>query len=98
MESGRAPCCCYYCKAAAQAFFISRTEVKNMYTKSTLHSQRDYLLYQLCFLLQQYFFFQSLLGGTSFGFQSFTGEMKILFQAPFYLILLSPDLMSEMWV
>lgn len=38
------------------------------------------------------------MGGTSFGFQSFTVEMKILFQASFYLILLSPDLMSEMLV
>lgn len=91
MESGRAPCCCCYCKAATQAFFFSRKEVKDM----TLHSQRDYLLYLLCF---SFFFFLSLLGGTSFGFQTFTVEMKILFQASFYLILLCSDLMSEMWV
>lgn len=71
MESGRAPCCCCYCKAATQAFF-SRKKVKNRYTKSTLHSQRDFLLYLLCFLL----FFLTLLGGTSLGFQSFTVEME----------------------
>lgn len=67
-----------------------------MYRKSTSHSQRDYLLYLLCFLFQQSFFSPALLGETSFGFQSVTGEMRILFQAQFYLILLCPDFMSEM--
>lgn len=62
IESGRSPCCCCYCKAATQAFFISRKEVKNTYTKSTLHSQRGYLLYLLCFL----FFFPVLAGRNKF--------------------------------
>lgn len=64
MESGRAPCCCCYCKAATQAFFFSRKEVKDM----TLHSQRDYLLYLLCFL---FFFFSVLAGRNKFWISEF---------------------------
>lgn len=99
MESGKAPCCCSYCKAAAQAFFISRKEVKNIHKEHFTQLERLFNISPLLSISAVGFvFFLSLLGGTSFGFQSFIGEMKILFQVLFYSILLSPDLMSEMWV
>lgn len=92
MESGRAPCHCCYCKATTQAFFISSKEVKNIYTKSTLHSHRDYLLYLLCFL----FFFPVLAGRNKFQISEFhRGDEDFI---SIYLILLFPDLMSEMLV
>lgn len=70
-----------------------------MYTKSTLPSQRDYLLYLVCFLFHSDFFLPILAGKNQFWISEFHwGDEDFVFKAPFYLILLFPDFMNEMWV
>ena len=90
IESGRGP--------IAKHRISSLAEKRWVCTQRALYPGREIICYTFFAFSFSSGVSPSLLEGTSFGFHSFTREMRILFQAPFYLILLCPDFMNEMWV